>query len=211
MLLGFGAAIPIGPINLLIIHQALHSYWRAVAIGLGAMSADIAYLLLLLSGVQWLVEPEWLRPASLAGAVLLSWFAFRVWRSDPLSLTEPVGQVAGRLDLLPWLKGLLLTASNPYTILFWASVSLAVPAGGEPMQLLLGLVLAILAWVFLLPAIVHQSRHLLTPRLASRLSLFAALLLALFAARLFVQALWPEDSVPWNHFSQASRSLSGLL
>lgn len=35
--LGFGAAVPLGPINILIMTNALRSYKSAVAIGLGAM------------------------------------------------------------------------------------------------------------------------------------------------------------------------------
>ena len=50
-LLGIGAAIPIGPINILIMNRALKSYPHAVATGVGAMSADGLYLILILFGM----------------------------------------------------------------------------------------------------------------------------------------------------------------
>ncbi len=50
IILGFGASVPIGPINVLIMSYALRSYSKAFAIGAGAMSADITYLLFVLFG-----------------------------------------------------------------------------------------------------------------------------------------------------------------
>ena len=50
LLLGFSAAVPIGPVNVMIMSAAINSFRSAFAIGLGAMSADVAYLLLLAFG-----------------------------------------------------------------------------------------------------------------------------------------------------------------
>jgi L-lysine exporter family protein LysE/ArgO len=43
--LGFGAAVPLGPINVIIMTNALRSYKSAVAVGLGAMSSDLIYFI----------------------------------------------------------------------------------------------------------------------------------------------------------------------
>lgn len=72
LLLGFGAAVPLGPINLLIMNEAMRSYKRAVLVGLGAMSADITYLLLILYGVTNLLQSEdFLHMLSLLGGAFL--------------------------------------------------------------------------------------------------------------------------------------------
>ena len=49
--LGLGAAVPIGPINIIIMDRALRNYKSAVATGAGALSADIFYLVLILLGL----------------------------------------------------------------------------------------------------------------------------------------------------------------
>ena len=50
-ILGVGAAVPLGPINILIMDRAIQNYKSAVFIGLGALSADITYLFLILLGL----------------------------------------------------------------------------------------------------------------------------------------------------------------
>ena len=49
--LGLGAAVPLGPVNILIMTNALKNYKNAVSIGFGAMSADITYLTLVIFGM----------------------------------------------------------------------------------------------------------------------------------------------------------------
>ena len=51
ILLGLGVAIPIGPLNILIMNYSLSSFGRGFALGMGAMSADILYFVLLSLGV----------------------------------------------------------------------------------------------------------------------------------------------------------------
>lgn len=58
LLLGFSAAVPLGPVNVMIMSAAVRSFWAAFAIGLGAMSADVAYLLLLAFGVLEYLQGE---------------------------------------------------------------------------------------------------------------------------------------------------------
>ena len=47
-LLGMGAAIPLGPFNILIMNQAIRYYKSAVSIVFGALSAYILYLSMIL-------------------------------------------------------------------------------------------------------------------------------------------------------------------
>jgi len=50
ILLGLGAAVPLGAINILVMNTALHRYSAAVAIGVGAITSDITYLIVILFG-----------------------------------------------------------------------------------------------------------------------------------------------------------------
>ncbi|WP_236861089.1 hypothetical protein [Campylobacter vicugnae] len=42
--LGFGAAVPIGPVNVLIMSYALVKFRLGLGVGLGAMAVDMGYL-----------------------------------------------------------------------------------------------------------------------------------------------------------------------
>lgn len=49
--LGFGVSVPFGPINILILTYALKAFKNSIAVGLGAFSVDLLYLLLLQFGL----------------------------------------------------------------------------------------------------------------------------------------------------------------
>ncbi|MGP1485789.1 MAG: hypothetical protein ACTTJC_06890 [Campylobacter sp.] len=56
--LGFSAAVPLGPINIMIMTVALNSFSLAFAIGFGMMSADVLYLVFLAFGVLEYLQGE---------------------------------------------------------------------------------------------------------------------------------------------------------
>ena len=49
--LGFGASVPFGPVNILILTYALKAFKNSIAVGLGAFSIDMLYLFLLQFGL----------------------------------------------------------------------------------------------------------------------------------------------------------------
>ncbi|WP_187106629.1 hypothetical protein [Campylobacter hyointestinalis] len=53
LLLGFGAAVPVGPVNILIMSYSLKRYALGTGVGLGAMSVDIFYMLLMFLRYLW--------------------------------------------------------------------------------------------------------------------------------------------------------------
>lgn len=82
VLLGFGAALPLGPINLLIMNEALRSYKNALFIGLGAMSADVSYLAFILFGASHLLKESLIFEALLIfGGSFLLFIAYKIFRS----------------------------------------------------------------------------------------------------------------------------------
>ncbi|HET7560610.1 MAG TPA: LysE family transporter [Limnochordia bacterium] len=84
--LGYGAAIPIGPVNVEIIRRGLAGgFWPAFTLGLGACSADTAYVLLILGGVGTWLQGRWVHAAlALFATLFLGWLAGRsllgAWR-----------------------------------------------------------------------------------------------------------------------------------
>jgi L-lysine exporter family protein LysE/ArgO len=184
LLLGYGACIPIGPINILIMNYALRSYKDAVVFGLGAMSADIFYLFLISFGVlQFLKTSFLLNGISILGALFLLYLAWGIFNNRHYHVKREELKKQSLLSL--YLKGFSLTALNPYTIGFWLSVSvLAKQSDNGYLMILAGLILAILSWITLMPLAVYKSRHLLSDIVLTRFAFLSAIVLASFGVLL---------------------------
>lgn len=185
ILLGMGAAIPIGPVNLEIIRRNLRfgtSY--GVMTGLGACSADITYLVLLCLGALALLQyPTVLHVFGLIGSFVLIWFAMNAFRSQSVEKKENTKSPSlTRYGI----EGYLITMINPYTILFWASISsqISLSALTDTNALLLtglGVVVGTVSWVLALNGLIHFTRHKLTPTTIKWLNYTGGIILLGFA------------------------------
>ena len=135
VLLGLGAAVPIGPVNVEMARRALRGgFFAGFALGCGAVTVDVFYLLLSsLSVIQLLHRPKVLVPLACAGVLLLGYLgatslraAWRHLRADPLALEEPATPARAHSA---YVTGLLMTLFNPMTLAFWFTV---VPAQAAP-------------------------------------------------------------------------------
>jgi L-lysine exporter family protein LysE/ArgO len=160
ILLGLGAAVPIGPVNVQIARHALRSgFLSAFTLGCGAVTVDVFYAVLASVGVERLVRNdvvEWaLRVAGVGLLTCLGAMCLRsereAWRSDPIGPdAAPAPRPhAGRV----YLSGLFMTLLNPMTLAFWfvAVPALAGPVGaGEGSSLALicsGVFAGTVTWV----------------------------------------------------------------
>ena len=122
LVIGFSIAAPVGPIGVLCIRRTL-AEGRAVGFvsGLGAATADAAYgsiAALGLSAVTTLLvgHQTWLR---LIGGAFLCYLGYRIF------VSRPAENVRGTLDTRlagAYTSTLLLTLTNPMTILSFAAV-----------------------------------------------------------------------------------------
>lgn len=183
--LGIGAAVPLGPINILIMNRALERYHHAVLIGLGAMSADMIYLSLSILGIiEFARDGSAVRIFSIAGSAFLLYLAFSIYRG--------AGDV-GKEESPPKVKrlyptGLVLTLFNPYTVMFWLSVSAYMHSAGlDYISTLVGLFTAITGWILLMPLAIYRSRHLLSGRITKIFSIISSMLLLFFAISMMIE------------------------
>ena len=190
-LLGLGAALPLGPINILIMNHALKSYGSAVAIGFGAMSADIIYLLLILLGMATVLESASFSVGlGLLGSLFLAYMAYAIFggRHNRLDKVERV--VSNKSLFKYYFQGLVLTGLNPYTIAFWLSIAgYVINQELNPIFTVLGMFCAILLWITLMPYLVHRSKHKISAKVSYYMSMGSALLLGFFALSLLVNVL----------------------
>jgi L-lysine exporter family protein LysE/ArgO len=185
---GLGAAVPLGPINVLIMSTALRSYPAAVAFGAGAMSADATYLTLLLFGLLTLLDhPTIMSVLGILGSGFLLYMSWGIWshRHDPIHLQK--------VEKAPpiwtnYLKGLGLTLLNPYTVIFWLSVSTYIQTAHlQPFWTVLGMFSGILMWITLMPLLIHHTKHLFSQKIVTIISIISASILVFFGLGMVVR------------------------
>lgn len=183
ILLGLGVAVPFGPLNVLILSTALRSFKNAFALGLGAMSADILYLVLLLFGLLRFLNNEILTQIiAVCGFVFLSYMAFSMFKSKAKALEFKQKQgVADESLIKSYAKGFALNLLNPFIIAFWASVSLIFSQNESKGFMVLGLFVAIFVWVFSLSFFVAKFAHRFTARVVRGINIVSALIIEYFA------------------------------
>lgn len=187
-ILGLGAALPLGPINLLIMNEALKSYKKAVAIGFGAMSVDITYLVLIQYGItNYLKDAVFLNVLSVLGGFFLIYLAFLIFKGRDKHIKKM--KVSKKTTLLSnYIKGYLLTFLNPYTILFWLSVTTYSTTTQSLGMTVLGLISAIMLWIIIMPYIVYKKRALISDKLSSIIAVVSSVIILLFGLSLLFKS-----------------------
>ena len=168
---GLALAAPPGPMNAIIAEESVLRGWTAgFRAGLGAMAADLVFFLLALVGLVTVVErsPTLRGVMVTVGGLLMLYFAVDAARNTRATLA---GETAG--DGSGFSRAFLLSLTNPYQILFWLTVGVALldtgrldvfaALPGEPLErrvvvetgspvLLAGLFLGIGVWIVSFPA-----------------------------------------------------------
>ena len=104
-LLGLGAAIPLGPINILIMNNALKSYKAGVTLGFGAMSADILYLSLILAGmIGFINNPDFLGVVGIVGSIFLLYLAYGIYKNRAKKLEVQEQKIQTKKRTPAWLR-----------------------------------------------------------------------------------------------------------
>lgn len=170
MTVGVALAAPIGPINIEIIRRGIRDgFLHGWMVGLGALTADTVYALIIVSGLASFAGNESIRIVLyLAGGAMLSWVgwsslktALRGLEGTPGDTPKPRGR--------SYITGLLMALFNPMGIVYWLSVGAALVAeavervgrAGSPV-LVGGVFFGIFCWVTLLSWLAQVSRRFVT-------------------------------------------------
>ncbi|MCI7236660.1 LysE family transporter [Campylobacter sp.] len=183
ILLGLGVAIPIGPLNILIMNYSLSSFGRGFALGMGAMSADILYFVLLSLGVLVVFDNTWIfKSIAIFGAIFLLYVAWTCYKNASKMLAKISCAERGENLLACYLKGLGLNSINPFIIGFWLSLSSVVVSSANWMIAALGVLLALFAWVLGLSILTSLARRIISAKVARIFSYVSAVLMLFFTA-----------------------------
>jgi threonine/homoserine/homoserine lactone efflux protein len=132
---GLALAAPPGPMNAVIAEESVLRGWTAgFRAGLGAMTADATFFVLSLVGVVAFVErfPTVRGVMVGVGGLLMLYFAYGAAREigetfDPGGTTATDGGEASA----GFRKAFLLAITNPYQILFWLTIGVALLESGR--------------------------------------------------------------------------------
>lgn len=183
LLLGYGAAIPIGPMNLELIRRNLSLGTRAgIFFGLGACLVDFTFIFLVGFGALVILQsPMFMRVVGIVGALILFWFGYKALKSRP-STKEEGGAAIKKPYYRHTLDSYLLTLISPFTIIFWSSVSsqaaLVMQQDTHAFWWIAPSVLvATLSWIIGLNLVLAFTRHKISARVMRKFNIIGGIIL----------------------------------
>lgn len=164
-------------------NYSLSSFGRGFALGMGAMSADILYFVLLSLGVLVVFDNTWIfKSIAIFGAIFLLYMAWACYKNASKMLAKISNTERGESLLACYLKGLGLNSINPFIVGFWLSLSSVVVSSANWMIAALGVLLALFAWVLGLSILTSLARRIISAKVARIFSYVSAVLMLFFTA-----------------------------
>ncbi|WP_456431367.1 LysE family transporter [Thermosulfuriphilus sp.] len=154
-----------GPLTAATVGQGLKDRWAGVWITLGHGLIEIPLMIILLLGLSHhLQNPLASKIIGLLGAGILLWMGIDLARS-------PTNFIKTKAHFSPLISGLLLSAGNPYFLLWWATIGASLITRSLKFGFLGFILLATahllcdLIWLTLLSRAAHRGGSLLSPKI----------------------------------------------
>jgi threonine/homoserine/homoserine lactone efflux protein len=184
---GYAIAIPFGPIAVLIVRTGVRRGLRAaVAAGAGTATADLIFATIAMlfgAAASTLLAPI-LPPARLVAGAALAVIAVRGLLAAPQPIERESGAVRTGNTYLMFLG---LTMLNPPTVIYFASLAIALPEVSADLAsravFAVGAALASLSWQSVLALVGAMLHGRLTPRLQRVSAVVSSLIILGLAAR----------------------------
>jgi len=204
LIIGFLAAVPLGPINVYVVSQTLkRDFFHGMLGGLTASLLDALYCFLALVGVSSITTAlvKFNIIFKVGAAAILTIIGLRLIfhaqeRSEPPEGTKVVAK-----SPRPVITVILLYISNPTLYIFWLGVAGMASAHAwvpntRSREILFSLAcgLGSLLWYFLLVRYVHKYHHLIKPRTFRRIFIILAIFLFLLATYSLLSLVFPSIS-----------------
>jgi threonine/homoserine/homoserine lactone efflux protein len=130
---GLALAAPPGPMNAIIAEESVVRGWfSGFVAGLGAMTADAVFFVLALLGAVAVVEdaPTLQAVMVAVGGVLMLYFAFDAAR-EAIHTRQFADETGDEGDTRGFRRAFVLALTNPYQIVFWITVGVALLEPGR--------------------------------------------------------------------------------
>ncbi|USB32663.1 LysE family transporter [Paenibacillus sp. YPG26] len=182
LLLGLSLSAPIGPINAAQLDRGIRGgFWPAWLLGLGAVMADIVYILLVYFGVVHFVDTPFVKSFLwLFGFFVLVYIGIEsLLTAQKITLQET--RSAESLSR-SFAAGFFMSLSNPISILFWlgiyGSILADTAATYAPKELMIfsaAVLSGVLLWDITMASLASAFRRWLTARLLKAISVISGL------------------------------------
>ncbi|MDA7026428.1 LysE family translocator [Bacillus sp. CLL-7-23] len=186
--LGLSLAAPVGPVNAAQIDRGMKGgFFHAWLFGLGAVAADVIYMVLIYFGVaQFLMAPFLKTFLWLFGFFVLTYTGIEsVCKAKKMSLMRKVKEKETYSK--SFFSGLFISLSNPLSIMFWLGIYGSILAktieSYASYQLLLcssGILIGLFLWDLLMSVIAGTFRTFLSPRIIQVITWIAGFSLIVF-------------------------------
>lgn len=198
---GFFAALPIGPVNLLCIRRTLaYGSIFGFTAGLGAAAADGIFAAVIAFGLTWLQElihgyRMWLE---LIGGALLVFFGFRAFVTEPhFRDAEGINtKTAGRSSLVSSIASTFaLAITNPatligFTAMFSSLSGLMGPIGGlDPLFVVAGVAGGSTLWWLTLATLIGRLHHSISDNTMRHINQISGVVIGLFGLAVLAHVL----------------------
>jgi threonine/homoserine/homoserine lactone efflux protein len=200
LILGFSVAAPVGPIGILCINRTINKNFAAgFASGLGAATADLIYGLIAGLGLtaisDFLINQKfWIQAI---GLVFLVYIAIKTLMKKEKDIE--FNSLADKGLLKDYLSTLLLTITNPMTILFFiavfASLGLSKTINGfyPVIQLLLGVFIGSGIWWMFLCVLTNKLKKTINKKVLRKIDLISGILILFFGLLILIDLI--EDKI----------------
>ncbi|MBU0526936.1 LysE family transporter [Candidatus Micrarchaeota archaeon] len=188
ILLGLSISAPIGPTSIEIIRRSSKYGWKSAFIFfLGALTALIAYLVLAILGLSFLLQPGIISNALLfVGSIVLFYLAYSSYKDYiGTGRTYHFNEVENKQNFIP---GMVLTISNPAVLVMWTGImgaELATCSANIEQGLMIssGVLVGVCLFFCSLIAVVQKFREKLNKNTFKWIALVSAILLTYFAIK----------------------------
>ena len=120
--ISFSGAMYPGPVTATALTLGSRSKFAGAEIALGHAVIEFPLMILIMLGMDRILQISLVKTGiGVVGGILLMLMAYQMARSAK----SDIGDKSGAIERKPIIAGLLLTASNPYFLLWWATIGLA--------------------------------------------------------------------------------------
>lgn len=196
ILLGLSLAAPIGPINAAQMERGIRSgFWSAWLLGLGSMTVDILYLLVVYLGTVHFLDNSFMKTLLWSfGCFVLLYTGIESLRGVKMDAMQR--NIIKESGLKSFGTGFLLAVLNPLTIMFWIGIYGSVLAEATkkfgPTELLLCtscIIFGVFVWDIGMAAVSSRFHRFLNNRALSFVSFLSGLSLIGFGVYFGIEAI----------------------
>jgi threonine/homoserine/homoserine lactone efflux protein len=178
---GLSLAMPPGPMNALIADRSLYSFRAGFLTGLGALSADVIFMILTIFFYELMKNSAATPLIFFIGGGYMMFLVIemiRGWRND-INIDPEKRRSSSNL-VKTYLTSLLLGITNPYQILWWATAGLSLIAI-LGLSVVIGLLTAILTWIIIFPLMIRAGYRVNRRTTIYVIKIFSIIVLIIFS------------------------------